>query len=342
MKKYLLIAGILLIIAMAGASTNDTKLPLDAWSTSFSIWLTNDSIWWDAPTQIFYGTGVDYDGGVGTLNPTDSTTYGWYVKVWARKMNDITNEPESCAVNPTTSYSYVYHAGHEIQTMLHGTPFQMFGSTDLGGFEHIMNIQFSFTNIKEIDGTSSFDFNTNDSLFVYIEDRYGFFSCYSHAPDMGSQNMFLAFAWASSPGATYPLTEGDPLSFSNPSPLDSVHRDFSDWAEVTEGDECMAGVNEKPVIPMVPTLGQNSPNPFNASTDIEFMIPEAAHVRLEITDVLGKHVALLKDSEMAQGNYNLRWEGTDDERNEMPSGVYFYKLTVGDSFIDKKKMTLVK
>ncbi|MCD6595250.1 T9SS type A sorting domain-containing protein, partial [bacterium] len=91
-----------------------------------------------------------------------------------------------------------------------------------------------------------------------------------------------------------------------------------------------------------PTLFQNSPNPFNAATDIEFSIPQSENVKLVVTDVLGKRVKTLYNGTMAQGNHSIRWDSKDEKGNIVSSGVYFYKLTVGDNFVDKKKMTLIK
>ncbi len=136
------------------------------------------------------------------------------------------------------------------------------------------------------------------------------------------------------------------------SPTDSFHVDTCMAWETEPGDvelhlvlapfPLSTDIQTKPAIPDKPTLGQNSPNPFNAYTDIEFSIPEGAHVRLEVTDVLGKHVATLMDTKKPRGTYRARWNSLDDNGNECASGVYFYKLTVGDNFSDKKKMTLVK
>ncbi|RKZ25122.1 hypothetical protein DRQ26_06430, partial [bacterium] len=112
---------------------------------------------------------------------------------------------------------------------------------------------------------------------------------------------------------------------------------------VLELDTISMGIHKKPItLPQKATLGQNSPNPFNSSTDIEFSLPEGANVSLVVTDVLGKHIRTLVNEHRAKGTYKVRWDGLDDEKNEVPSGVYFYKLTVDDNFVDKKKMTLLK
>ena len=93
------------------------------------------------------------------------------------------------------------------------------------------------------------------------------------------------------------------------------------------------------VNPRLPTkffLSQNYPNPFNPITTIEFQIAEFGFVSLKVYDVLGREVANLVNEEKSAGNYEINWNAQN-----LPSGVYFYKLQIG-SFIEIKKMVLLK
>jgi photosystem II stability/assembly factor-like uncharacterized protein len=83
-------------------------------------------------------------------------------------------------------------------------------------------------------------------------------------------------------------------------------------------------------------LFQNYPNPFNPTTDIKYNIPKSGLVKLIVYDVTGKEVATLINSVKPAGSYSLSFDASN-----MPSGVYFYKLTSG-SFVETKKMALVK
>lgn len=92
------------------------------------------------------------------------------------------------------------------------------------------------------------------------------------------------------------------------------------------------------------SLGQNYPNPFNPQTTIEFAIDKSAAnkpVRLEVFNILGEQVNTLIDKPLAAGLYKVTWAGRDDSGREVASGVYFYRLKVGD-VTDTKKMVLMK
>jgi hypothetical protein len=82
------------------------------------------------------------------------------------------------------------------------------------------------------------------------------------------------------------------------------------------------------------SLEQNYPNPFNPSTRIEFSIPRAEYVTLKVYDVLGREVAVLANSALTPGNYKVIFN-----RNDLASGVYFYRIQAGE-FVQTKKLVL--
>lgn len=83
-------------------------------------------------------------------------------------------------------------------------------------------------------------------------------------------------------------------------------------------------------------LRQNHPNPFNATTVIPFSLKKTGHTRLSIYDLMGKEVLRLVDQPLAAGNYQYTLA-----MDELPTGVYFYKLTAGD-FTAVRKLILMK
>jgi hypothetical protein len=84
------------------------------------------------------------------------------------------------------------------------------------------------------------------------------------------------------------------------------------------------------------SLRQNYPNPFNAETRIQFAIPEAVHVKLEIVSCKGQRVAKLVDDTLASGSYEIRWNA-----GRVAAGLYFIYFRAGD-FKAVRKLTLLK
>lgn len=95
--------------------------------------------------------------------------------------------------------------------------------------------------------------------------------------------------------------------------------------------------DERSGLPAVFELAQNYPNPFNPSTTIRFSIPVGTygHTSLRVYNLLGQEVATLVDEEKPAGTYSLSWDATG-----MASGVYFYRLSVGQ-FSAIKKLVLL-
>ncbi|MFQ6007665.1 MAG: T9SS type A sorting domain-containing protein [Candidatus Zixiibacteriota bacterium] len=91
-----------------------------------------------------------------------------------------------------------------------------------------------------------------------------------------------------------------------------------------------------PALPKDYALKQNYPNPFNPTTEIAFDLPEPAHVKLTIYNVLGQTVETLMERDMEAGSHTVTW---DARKNA--SGVYFYRITT-NNFTDTKKMLLLK
>lgn len=87
-------------------------------------------------------------------------------------------------------------------------------------------------------------------------------------------------------------------------------------------------------------LHQNYPNPFNPETTIHYSLQSSTHVTLKIYNTLGQGVRTLVDEFHQVGDYQVRWNGTDDLGKSVPSGVYVYKLQSGGSLQFKKMILL--
>ncbi len=77
-------------------------------------------------------------------------------------------------------------------------------------------------------------------------------------------------------------------------------------------------------------LSQNYPNPFNPTTVIEYRVPEAATVTLQVFNVQGQLVKTLAHIFQNAGAYKVTWDGTDMNGSIVPSGVYFYQIEAND------------
>ncbi len=84
------------------------------------------------------------------------------------------------------------------------------------------------------------------------------------------------------------------------------------------------------------SLSQNYPNPFNPSTNIQFALPQAGFVTLEVFSITGERVDVLISQELNAGKYNYEWNGSN-----LTSGIYFYRLNAGN-FVETRKMMLLK
>lgn len=102
------------------------------------------------------------------------------------------------------------------------------------------------------------------------------------------------------------------------------------------GASSVTAVTKSNAVPSRFALQQNYPNPFNPATTIEFALPEASVVRLDVYNILGQKVAGLIDGVMQVGVHSIRFDASS-----MPSGVYFYKLQTG-TFVQTRKMTILK
>ncbi len=83
-------------------------------------------------------------------------------------------------------------------------------------------------------------------------------------------------------------------------------------------------------------LSQNYPNPFNGDTKIRFQISTNSKVQLKVYNILGEEITTLVDGFLEIGSYEHLFNS-----NNLPSGIYFYRL-VSDNYIETKKFVLIK
>jgi hypothetical protein len=84
-------------------------------------------------------------------------------------------------------------------------------------------------------------------------------------------------------------------------------------------------------------LSQNYPNPFNPSTVIRYQVPENSDVSIKVYNAIGKEVADLVNGNIAAGVHEVTFDAS-----HLSSGVYYYAIKAGNSFIQTRKMVLMK
>ena len=83
-------------------------------------------------------------------------------------------------------------------------------------------------------------------------------------------------------------------------------------------------------------LNQNYPNPFNPTTQLSYNLKTDGEVKLTVFNLVGQSMRVLVDGFQTAGYYEVTFDA-----NELPAGIYLYKLQVGN-YSSVKRMTLVK
>ncbi len=84
-------------------------------------------------------------------------------------------------------------------------------------------------------------------------------------------------------------------------------------------------------------LAQSYPNPFRQSITIDYTVEQAAPVRLDVYDLLGRRIrTLVEVAQQPPGPHRAVWDGRDDSGTPVSSGAYFYRLRVGDAVTSKQ------
>lgn len=127
------------------------------------------------------------------------------------------------------------------------------------------------------------------------------------------------------------ITWEDPRSF---------HTTRSDIYAQRVDSAGLTGIKEMPgKIPKV-TLFQNYPNPFLQTTKIRYELDIEREALLQICDLTGRVVRTLINEHQKPGFYSIHWDGKSDSGDNLPNGIYFFKLNVGDETYSRKMIVL--
>ena len=125
------------------------------------------------------------------------------------------------------------------------------------------------------------------------------------------------------------------VSFTDANNGTAVGRDGT-ILRTTNGGATFVEEEEMDEMPTEFLLFRNYPNPFNPSTSIQYAVSSRQFVTLKVYDILGNEIETLVNEEKSTGTYEITWYAEN-----LPSGVYFYKMT-GGNYSETKKMLLLK
>ncbi len=120
----------------------------------------------------------------------------------------------------------------------------------------------------------------------------------------------------------------------------------SDLVDLQQNADAAQGVWDHPVdsnpvtAPKRLWLAQNTPNPFNPRTSIDFEVPRAGEVVLGVYAVTGRLVRTLLHERRQPGPYRVDWDGRDDAGRRAATGTYFYRLTLAGHSMTRKMQLL--
>ncbi|NQU06271.1 MAG: hypothetical protein HQ568_09285, partial [Calditrichaeota bacterium] len=85
-------------------------------------------------------------------------------------------------------------------------------------------------------------------------------------------------------------------------------------------------------LPTELTLGPAYPNPFNTSVTLDFALPDAGRVVMDVFGITGNHIKTITDSEYRAGYHKVMWNGRG-----IAAGIYLCRMTV-----DGRSMKIIK
>ncbi|MCF7921032.1 MAG: T9SS type A sorting domain-containing protein [Candidatus Cloacimonetes bacterium] len=85
----------------------------------------------------------------------------------------------------------------------------------------------------------------------------------------------------------------------------------------------------------------NYPNPFNPITNISFDLSSDSDVLVTVYNLKGQKVRQVVNGHFTSGKHTVTWNGDDNNRKSVASGLYFYKVTAGNS-VSINKMLMLK
>jgi hypothetical protein len=123
----------------------------------------------------------------------------------------------------------------------------------------------------------------------------------------------------------------------------TAHSTYNDATQSETSTDFTMGSAGTPQLPAALTSLGNTPNPFNPTTTIRFAVPNgpARDYSILVYDVAGRLVRTLRSGQIPAGVHNVVWDGRNDNGVPVGSGVYLYRVSVGQEKVTGK-MVMVK
>lgn len=127
-------------------------------------------------------------------------------------------------------------------------------------------------------------------------------------------------------------------------------RDFSVTHSYQAGDgpqelllwnQPTTAIADRQSLPEFSTLSQNHPNPFNSKTRLKVQLPRPEEVTLQVFDLSGSPVTTILSGALPEGIHTFTWNGLNDMKQPVPSGIYFATMHTG-SGTQTIKMHLIR
>ncbi len=165
------------------------------------------------------------------------------------------------------------------------------------------------------------------SAYPVLYDDIGPFPMIRNVTSSGAKTVFLAEAFEG-------ISQTDP----DPNNAKVLLTRTIDWLKSAQAADA------RPVsAPAGLGITEIRPNPFNATTSVRFILsPRAAQgrVRLDVFDLMGRHVAALFEGSLSPGEHMVPWDGRSEVGPKAGSGIYLARLTTCNGSVSRKVVLL--
>ena len=283
----------------------------------------NDSYYVGSPIQIF-ASANDIDGTITLVEFYDSQT----------KIGEDDSHPSSFQWDNATI------GIHEISAH----------ATDNDGFTSVSEV-YSIEVLEAPDCTGGPD--NGDYTYEFSDDLNNpTLTFIPSAGHVGNPTCILYYSTSGTPPGYYVTpnipfqivaSEGDIIQFYYTYSYNGLDRNTADNPHTYEIGSCNGGqlTNEEDLVPVIYSLYQNHPNPFNPVTTIRYDLPENNFVNITIYDMIGRIVRNLVSTQQDAGYKSIQWDATNNSGQPVSAGLYLYMIQAED-FRQTKKMVLLK